>query len=246
MAKPASAVLWGGAGTRLEPSGPQRLAGFSAGDKPPARWLNWLFGELGDWTSYLDTLNVDPDFVGATFGWTGTHLWANPLQMLGGATMPGTAAITYSTPPSRTISLDLHRAVCPGFPGSLAFDADGCVVIPPAGSVELRVPFRAPVDAVITGVNATVSVGSAGVNITLKLKARGKLGTGAAAAQVGATDTRTGVASQQAMAVTGLTETALATTWYWLEVVSSDTTGSGSIKTATVTFNDPGPQAQVI
>lgn len=60
MAKPAGGVVsWSTVGTRTVPTAPQKAAGFVASDKPPASWANWLWGVLGDWTTYLNSLETE-------------------------------------------------------------------------------------------------------------------------------------------------------------------------------------------
>lgn len=53
--KPTTVGSWATTGgTRLEPSPGQKAAGFVINDRPPARWINFLWGLLFDWIDFLD------------------------------------------------------------------------------------------------------------------------------------------------------------------------------------------------
>lgn len=41
-------------GTQVEPSAPEKVDGFVAGDRPPAEYFNFLFGNTDLWIKYLD------------------------------------------------------------------------------------------------------------------------------------------------------------------------------------------------
>ncbi len=51
-AKPSSTTGWG-AGTSLEPTTAKKAIGWVAGEKPPARYLQWLFKTIEEWLAYL-------------------------------------------------------------------------------------------------------------------------------------------------------------------------------------------------
>lgn len=48
-------TTWATSGTIVEPSSPEKAAGFDPGDRPPAQWLNFFLSNLALWASYLDT-----------------------------------------------------------------------------------------------------------------------------------------------------------------------------------------------
>lgn len=52
IVRPSSTTDWGG--TQVAPSGGEKAAGFAAGDRPPAQWLNYLLGNTDEWIKYLD------------------------------------------------------------------------------------------------------------------------------------------------------------------------------------------------
>lgn len=84
MAKPSEAATWAtdatqtagtqiGQDTKLKPSAGQIAQGNQAGVSAPAKWYNWLFNLLGQWTQYLNNLENESAFLGANFNWTATH-----------------------------------------------------------------------------------------------------------------------------------------------------------------------------
>lgn len=85
MAKPSSVLSWAtNALTRLVPSGGEIATGFVAADKPPARYLNHLWGLAGDWTAYLDNLHNEADFLNKSYAWvTGSHSFATDVELSG-------------------------------------------------------------------------------------------------------------------------------------------------------------------
>jgi len=75
--KPTTVSTWAtDGGTRLEPTVGEKAAGFAVDDRPPARWINFLWGLLSDWIKFLD----DPVGTGS----------AAPIDASGGTgTAPG-------------------------------------------------------------------------------------------------------------------------------------------------------------
>lgn len=93
MSKPASVVSWATTGgTRLDPTAPEKAAGFANGQRVPARWLNQLFGLLGDWTTYLNGL------AGEVFTWTAAHAFTSTVTV--------TNDLVYAAPVTRKISIN--------------------------------------------------------------------------------------------------------------------------------------------
>lgn len=55
MTKPTNLAEWGtGAAPIVEPSTPQKQAGFAVSDRPPAQWFNWFFNLVHLWIVWLD------------------------------------------------------------------------------------------------------------------------------------------------------------------------------------------------
>jgi len=88
MAKPAEPVTWAtdatqtagtqiGQDTKLKPSAGDIAQGNQSGRSAPAKWYNWMFNLLGQWTQYLDNLPAESAFLGAAFNWTGVHNFRN-------------------------------------------------------------------------------------------------------------------------------------------------------------------------
>lgn len=50
---PAGSDPWSGTPTRVEPDPADRAKGLVPGTRPPAQWLNWIFGGVSDWIAYL-------------------------------------------------------------------------------------------------------------------------------------------------------------------------------------------------
>jgi hypothetical protein len=67
--KPSTLPVWAtNPGTTVTPSGGQQAAGFAAGTKPPARWVNWILNLIYGWIQYLDA----PTGTGSAAGLKGT------------------------------------------------------------------------------------------------------------------------------------------------------------------------------
>ena len=77
MAKPTELGEWAtNPGQTLEPSAPQKAAGFIEGDKPPARWINWLWNVAHQWHAYTSNLHGEAEFLNKAYAWTGLHRFA--------------------------------------------------------------------------------------------------------------------------------------------------------------------------
>ena len=56
MVKPTNLAEWGtGAAPIVEPSTPQKQAGFAVSDRPPAQWFNWFWNLVHLWIVWLDS-----------------------------------------------------------------------------------------------------------------------------------------------------------------------------------------------
>lgn len=60
MAKPTDLGEWATSpGQTLEPAAEQKTIGFNEGDRPPARWINWLWNTAYQWQKYLNLEGTD-------------------------------------------------------------------------------------------------------------------------------------------------------------------------------------------
>ncbi len=91
MTKPTNLALWSTTGTKVEPSGGVKAAGWAPDQKPPAQWLNWWMNAVYLWMVWLDafeatahtwtaTQTVD---VSATFQCDGIANFTNDFTFLG-------------------------------------------------------------------------------------------------------------------------------------------------------------------
>jgi hypothetical protein len=84
MPKPTDLGEWATApGQTLEPSGPQKAAGFNEGDKPPAKWINYLWNVGYRWRQYLNNLHGEEQFLNKEYTWTGPHGFADSVGFFG-------------------------------------------------------------------------------------------------------------------------------------------------------------------
>lgn len=82
MAKPTNLYKWSTAdGTTLEPDEAQKAAGFANGEKPPARWHNWLFNGFYRWILYLANLHNEVEFLNKVYHWSEGHIFHSGLHM---------------------------------------------------------------------------------------------------------------------------------------------------------------------
>lgn len=241
MAKPVSVVSWATTGgTRLEPTAPEKAAGWSAGERPPAKWFNFLFGLLGDWTTYLNNLHNDGDFLGQAYTWTAAHVFSQTV------TLGSSALVVYGTPPARVSFAELHKACLPETSDKPVFNADGQAISPATGTPgTIRVPFRVPSGATISQIRADVFLGSsADVTMTCRRKTASIGGSNTSTA-VGLPVTLSAVSGQQTVTRGGLSDTASSATEYWVDFEFSSHTGSETVNALEVSWTDPGPKGQV-
>jgi hypothetical protein len=72
--KPTSLPTWATtAGTTVEPSAGQKAAGWTAGTRPPARWMNWLLNVLYQWCAYLNDAKFGQQSVQILTASSGTY-----------------------------------------------------------------------------------------------------------------------------------------------------------------------------
>jgi len=103
-ARPSTSPSWASTGgTRLEPSAGQKAAGFAVDDRPPARWVNFLWGILSDWKDYFGEriLNgaTDDDVELTAIAKTGTDVDGGKMTLSsGGSTGDGGSEIDFEVP----------------------------------------------------------------------------------------------------------------------------------------------------
>lgn len=62
MPEPSELPDWNNSGSnRVKPDSGHIASGFLAGERPPAKWANWLFGLLGDWVTWLKEVTDEHD-----------------------------------------------------------------------------------------------------------------------------------------------------------------------------------------
>jgi hypothetical protein len=247
--KPATLPTWAtdanfssgpktGQPTKVAPSGGALAQGDVPGQPYRGERHNWLWNLLCSWIFYLSDLPNQTQFLNAPFTWTAQHLFNQTVLL------DSTKYVNYSSQPLRTHDLDIHHTVSTDASRPISFTADAAAQFDSSGLQVFRIPFRVPVGATIGAVTAKFQRGSSNT-VTMKLRARGKSGTGDSAVQIGSTQTDTG-GSNVSLSLAGLSETALDTTWYWLEVTCSGTSGTDVCYRAQVTWADPGPRGQVV
>jgi hypothetical protein len=78
MPKPTNLASWGISSTIVEPTTPQKDAGWSVGQKPPAQWMNWWMNIIYTWVLYLDGIE------GYAHTWTLTNTFSLEAVFSGG------------------------------------------------------------------------------------------------------------------------------------------------------------------
>lgn len=229
-----------------DPGASKRHAGFLVDEAIPAHWLNWLFHNESDWIDYLDDLPNDTDFTDEDFAWGGTHSHTGAVHHAASIFLDsGSVAVEYQTPPPRVSFLELAKSV-PGGNASyshLSF-IDGCPQLSTVGSGEtIRVPFRLPLNAEISQVRASVFHGGA-YNCTMAVRRKASsIGGINAVNAVGAPVAITSVSGIQTITRSGLSFFTTAGSEYWVEFEFSN--AASYVTAVEVTWNDPGPLAQV-
>lgn len=104
--KPSNLAEWAtGAAPIVEPSTPQKQAGWSVGFKPPAQWFNWWMNIMHLWVLWLDA------FESEAHTWTGLQTFNNATQFNSSITVAGTSSLsTVSIGPSGTFQA-LKKAI---------------------------------------------------------------------------------------------------------------------------------------
>lgn len=86
MAKPSETYEFAtGDGATSDPAS-RRASGFVAGQRLPAKWLNYLLNGYGKWASYVNNLHAEPEFLNKGYAWTGAHTFDEAIAVAGTVT----------------------------------------------------------------------------------------------------------------------------------------------------------------
>lgn len=178
MPKPTTIPTWAtDAGARVDPGPARNATGFIPGKKLPAKWLNWVLAQGGDWFQYLRDLHLEPEFLNKDYSWTGVQKLAQGFIANSWGVQGETRYVSATgvlTPKARTIRVPIS-AFQAGAGGSLAGWVFMSNVIPrwvsSADSTDdtpLVLEYRPPAGTVLKGLRAGVSPEAGGVvNATL-------------------------------------------------------------------------------
>lgn len=81
--KPSSLPLWSTTGPITEPTTPEKQAGWTPGQKPPAQWLNWWQNLVYLWAVWLDAFETEAHTWSATQTFDGSVVFNNGLTVDG-------------------------------------------------------------------------------------------------------------------------------------------------------------------
>ncbi len=95
--RPAVIPIWtvGNLPARVQPTDGEQTTGFVANFRPPAKWHNWLFGEMSDWIAWLDFI-TNPS-VSTTIVPTANTVLAFPIGLCLGNPVGGGFNVTFPT-----------------------------------------------------------------------------------------------------------------------------------------------------
>lgn len=57
--RPSQDFVWADSGSKVDPGGAKKAAGFLVAERPPASWINYLFNLIAQWIAYLEALHED-------------------------------------------------------------------------------------------------------------------------------------------------------------------------------------------
>lgn len=87
--KPTNLAEWAtGAAPIVEPTTPQKQAGWPVDFKPPAQWFNWWMNIVYTWVLWLDAFESEPHT------WTGLQTFSNATQFNSSITVTGTSSLS--------------------------------------------------------------------------------------------------------------------------------------------------------
>lgn len=169
MAKPSDLGLWATTGgTTLVPSGGEKAAGFASGDKPPARWMNWLWNVAYQWHAYVDNLHNETQFLNKAYDWTAAHTFADDVDIAGDLTLDGASnEVLYSA--ARTL---VRRILLTQSQGNWVYDPSDGAIKTSGANEGYVLPLDIPVGATLTGVaiGGSQASGSYGSALALTLE----------------------------------------------------------------------------
>lgn len=176
MAKPNNLFAWATApGSTLEPGTGEKAAGLAAGDKIPARWINWLSNGAHQWFQYLSNLHGEAEFLNKDYPWTGQHAHSGGITVNGGVDLNSTSRLigslemTYATTRQRAVAVPLHSGSgCIDYgtdqyagPGAFGGDPHGIITLyngstPPSVSPAWFLPISWPEGGTLRAWHAVV------------------------------------------------------------------------------------------
>lgn len=100
MARPSVIPFWtdGDAAKQIQPPAGQINTGWTNGQKPPFRFMNWLFYQIGLWIQYLDSVAASAQVIVAA---DGSVTGASPNRTY--VMNPTTGGVTFTVPAAATI-----------------------------------------------------------------------------------------------------------------------------------------------
>ncbi len=174
MARPALPNWATDGGATLEPSAGEKAAGFSASQKPPARWFNWWMNLLYQWCVWLTTGMDDEDFA-----WTGSHEFNGATKTFKIGTQGGILTVAAG---GDSVSVNAHYSdLVPGshwqaviFPGSdtSGIFCDGTAGTPMYIELAKNVPSNAKLESVVVQVLPYSAVATAANRMEFRLFSR--------------------------------------------------------------------------
>jgi len=130
MPKPSSIPTWAtDPGARVDPGPARNATGFLPSKKLPAKWLNWILAQGGEWFQYLRDLHLEPEFLDKLYVWTGGHNFRGPgptaIGVFGDLATSGEVtycdALGYTTPKLRIVQLPMSGLAAEGVEGTSAW-----------------------------------------------------------------------------------------------------------------------------
>lgn len=156
MAKPTEVASWStDPGTTLEPSAGEKAAGFQLGEKPRARWLNWMLNLSGRWQTYLRDLHSETEFLGQNYAWTGSHSHGDAVLSPGRLDAQTVAADTLRRRTPVAVDLVIPLESYRNFAnGGWSAEAFGKQIVTLDGPSTARFSFRLPTGHQLVSIRA--------------------------------------------------------------------------------------------
>lgn len=172
----------------------RRASGFVAGQRLPAKWLNFLLNGAGKWHAYLANLHSEPEFLNKEYTWTAWHRFHGGFTMKNGLGLAGAANEVFYTDDNGALTPRARTVAVPLTMFTTTYDNDalrpawvyGTSVgnAPPyrhgwyskLGELDLAGTVHVPHGATITSVEADVGVQVLGVGGTCAMRVEATAG----------------------------------------------------------------------